>query len=49
MTTSHDRDPSWGHGTIHDFLMLNPVRGTAAATAALEQATHVLRKALGTS
>jgi acetyl esterase len=36
------------NGTIHDFLMLNPVRDTAATTAALEQAIHVLRKALGT-
>ena len=36
------------NGTLHDFVMLNPVRGTAAATAAVEQAIHVLRKALGT-
>jgi acetyl esterase len=35
------------NGTIHDFMMLNPVRETAAATAAVEQAIHVLRKALG--
>jgi acetyl esterase/lipase len=35
------------NGTIHDFLMLNPLRPTAATTAALEQAVHVLRKALG--
>lgn len=34
------------NGTIHDFLMLNPVRGTVATTAALEQAVHVLRRAL---
>jgi acetyl esterase len=34
------------NGTLHDFMMLNPVRGTAAATAAIEQAIHVLRKAL---
>jgi acetyl esterase/lipase len=34
------------NGTCHDFLMLNRLRGTAAATAALEQATFVLRKAL---
>ncbi|MGP0025658.1 MAG: alpha/beta hydrolase [Streptosporangiaceae bacterium] len=34
-------------GTLHDFMMLNPVRGTAAATGAIEQAIHVLRKALG--
>jgi acetyl esterase len=33
------------NGTIHDFLMLNPLRGTAATTAAVEQAVHVLRKA----
>jgi acetyl esterase len=37
------------NGIIHDFLMLNPLRGTAATTAALEQAVHVLRKALGTT
>jgi acetyl esterase len=37
------------NGTIHDFLMLNPLRRTAATTAALEQATHILRKALGTN
>lgn len=35
------------NGTIHDFMMLNPLRGTAATTAAIEQAIHVLRKALG--
>jgi acetyl esterase/lipase len=35
------------NGTLHDFMMLNPVRETAAATAAIEQAIHVLRKALG--
>jgi len=34
------------NGAIHDFLMLNPLRGTAATTAAVEQAIHVLRKAL---
>lgn len=33
---------------IHDFMMLNPVRSTQAATAAIEQAILVLRKALGT-
>jgi acetyl esterase/lipase len=37
------------NGIIHDFMMLNAVRGTAATTAAVEQAIHVLRKALGTS
>src|ERR671916_2564004 len=35
------------NGTIHDFMMLNPVRETAAATAAVEQAIHMLRKAFG--
>jgi len=29
-------------------MMLNPVRETAAATAAIEQAIAILRKALGT-
>jgi acetyl esterase/lipase len=33
---------------IHDFMMLNPVRDTQAASAAIEQAIQVLRKALGT-
>ncbi|MET9338922.1 alpha/beta hydrolase [Nonomuraea sp. NPDC003804] len=36
------------NGIIHDFMMLNPVRSTQASTAAIEQAVHVLRKALGT-
>ena len=36
------------NGAIHDFMMLNPVRETAATTAAIEQAIHILRKALGT-
>ena len=36
------------NGIIHDFMMLNPLRQTAATTAAVEQAIHVLRKALGT-
>jgi acetyl esterase len=35
------------NGTIHDFMMLNPVRGTNAATGAVEHAIAVLRKALG--
>ena len=34
------------NGTIHDFLMLNPLRQTAATTAALKQAIQVLRDAL---
>jgi hypothetical protein len=29
-------------------MMLNPLRSTAATTAAVEQAVHVLRAALGT-
>ncbi len=33
------------NGTIHDFMMLNPLRGTAATTAALEQAIHIIRTA----
>ncbi|ONI92759.1 esterase [Saccharothrix sp. ALI-22-I] len=35
------------NGTLHDFMMLNPVRRTAASTAAISQAIHVLRIALG--
>jgi acetyl esterase len=34
-------------GTLHDFMMLNPLHGTAATTGAIEQAIHVLRQALG--
>ncbi|MFI6790965.1 alpha/beta hydrolase [Nonomuraea sp. NPDC050383] len=37
------------NGIIHDFMMLNPVRSSAASTGAVEQAVRVLRKALGTS
>ena len=33
------------NGTLHDFLVLNPICGTAA----LKQSIHVLRKAPGTS
>ena len=33
------------NGTLHDFLMLNPICGTAA----LKQSIHGLRKAPGTS
>lgn len=36
------------NGIIHDFMMLNPVRPTNAATAAVEQAIRTLRRALGT-
>ena len=35
------------NGIIHDFMMLNPLRVTAATTGAVEQAVHVLRKAFG--
>lgn len=34
------------NATIHDFMMLNPLRPTAATTGAVEQAAAVLRKAL---
>ncbi|MBX7551600.1 alpha/beta hydrolase [Streptomyces sp. NPDC004232] len=37
------------NGIIHDFMMLNPVRPTQASTAAIEQAVHTLRTALGTN
>ncbi|WP_432056280.1 alpha/beta hydrolase [Streptomyces sp. bgisy022] len=36
------------NATLHDFMMLNPVRGTEASSAAIQQAVHVLRQALGT-
>ncbi|WP_128381528.1 alpha/beta hydrolase [Streptomyces cavernae] len=34
------------NGTLHDFMMLNPLRTTQAATAAVEQAIRALRTAL---
>ncbi|MFA1547899.1 alpha/beta hydrolase [Actinomadura chokoriensis] len=34
------------NGTLHDFMMLNPVRGTRAARAATAQAAEVLKSAL---
>jgi len=34
------------NGTIHDFMMLNPLRATAATTGAVEFAIHVLHKAV---
>jgi acetyl esterase len=34
------------NATLHDFMMLNPLRGTAATSGAVEQATRVLRQAL---
>jgi acetyl esterase/lipase len=36
------------NGTVHDFMMLNPLRATAATSAAIAQAITVLRHALGT-
>lgn len=33
------------NGIIHDFMMLNPLRATAATTAAVELAVHTLQKA----
>ena len=35
------------NATIHDFMMLNPLRSSAATTGAIEQAVAVLRKAFG--
>jgi acetyl esterase/lipase len=37
------------HGIIHDFVMLNALRGTNAADAAIAQATAYLRRALHTT
>ncbi|MDH6212870.1 alpha/beta hydrolase [Streptomyces pseudovenezuelae] len=34
------------NGTLHDFMMLNPLRSTQATTAAVEQAVQTLRAAL---
>ncbi|SOD98768.1 alpha/beta hydrolase [Blastococcus haudaquaticus] len=36
------------NATIHDFMMLNPLRPSQATSAAVQQAIHVLRTALGT-
>lgn len=36
-------------GIIHDFVMLNALRGTQAAEAAITQAVDALRRALGTA
>jgi acetyl esterase/lipase len=33
-------------GIIHDFVMLNPLRGTNAADTALAQATEYIKRAL---
>ena len=35
------------NGILHDFMMLNPIRRTGAATAAIAQAIDVLKTALG--
>ncbi|MGW1544791.1 alpha/beta hydrolase [Streptomyces sp. NPDC002309] len=37
------------NGTLHDFMMLNPLRPTQAATSAMEQAVRTLRTALRSS
>jgi acetyl esterase/lipase len=37
------------NATIHDFMMLNPLRSSAASTGAIEQAVHILRRALRAS
>jgi acetyl esterase len=34
------------HGTIHDFVMLNPITNTPAARGAIEQTSHSLKKIL---
>ena len=34
------------HGTIHDFVMLNPITNTPATRGAIEQASHTLKKIL---
>jgi acetyl esterase/lipase len=36
------------NGIFHDFMMLNPLRKTQAANAAINQAIDILREALGT-
>ena len=35
------------NGTIHDFVMLNPLAGTPAVRAAISQGVDALRAALG--
>jgi acetyl esterase/lipase len=47
LTQAGVRTTSVGYnGIFHDFMMLNPLRPSAATTAAVEQAGHILRKAL---
>jgi acetyl esterase len=36
------------HGTIHDFVMLNPITNTPAPRGAIGQASYVLKKVLST-
>lgn len=37
------------HGTIHDFVMLNPITDTPPVRGAIEQASHMVRKILSDS
>lgn len=37
------------HGTIHDFVMLNPITDTPPVRGAIEQASHMLKKILSDS
>jgi len=34
------------HGTIHDFVMLNPISEDTSPRAAIEQASHMLNEVL---
>jgi acetyl esterase/lipase len=34
------------HGTIHDFVMLNPITDTPPVRGAIDQASHMLQKIL---
>ena len=36
------------HGTIHDFVMLNPITDDTAPRGAIEQASHMLKLVLST-
>jgi acetyl esterase len=36
------------HGTIHDFVILNPITNTPAPRGVIGQASYVLKKALST-
>ena len=35
------------NGTIHDFMLLNPIAGTPAVRAAVDQTSRYLRAAFG--